>query len=169
MIHEPDSTGPFLRELPSMPGFLRGAAERFTGESALTGAPDGGFCFVEQVWHLADLEVEAFARRIERILREDDPVLADFDGARMARERQYRSLSLAEGLDRFASARASNLEVLSGLEPSHWERPASQEGVGRLVLADVPRMMSEHDASHRAEIRALLREAPPGAGSPRVA
>lgn len=142
---------------------------RFPGESALTAAPDGSFCFLEQVWHLADLEVEAFALRIVRILREDDPVLGDFDGARVARERQYRGLSLAEGLERFATARAGNLELLSGLEPSQWGRPASQEGVGRLVLADVPRLMAEHDASHRAEILALLGEAPPSADNPRVA
>jgi hypothetical protein len=35
-----------------------------------------------------------------------------------------------------------------------------QEGVGRITLRDVPRMMREHDDSHRAEIAALLAGTP---------
>jgi hypothetical protein len=169
MALETESMGRFLHDLRSMTGFLRDAARRLPGEAALVGGPAGGFCFVEQVWHLADLEVEAYGRRIERILREDDPALDDFDGARVARERHYPARSLAEGLERFASGRARNLEILEGLGPSQWTRPASQQGVGRIALSDVPRMMAEHDASHRGEIRGLLGEAPAGPGSSRVA
>ena len=32
------------------------------------------------------------------------------------------------------------------------QRSGIQDGVGRLTLADVPRMMHEHDTSHRNEI-----------------
>jgi DinB superfamily len=169
MASEGKSPFRFLGELRAMTDFLREAASRFPGDAALAGGPSGGFCFVEQVWHLADLETEAYGRRIERILREDGPSLDDFDGAHAARERAYRSRSLAEGLERFASARARNLEVLEGLGRSQWERPATQDGVGSLALFDIPRMMAEHDASHRDEIRVLLGEAPPTADGSRVA
>jgi DinB superfamily len=158
--HDSQAVSRVLGELRSMPEFLRAAAARFPGQAVLVGGPAGGFCFLEQVWHLADLEREGYGLRIERILREDDPSLEDFDGDHVARERDYRSLSLSEGLARFASARERNIEVLGGLAPHQWERTASQEGVGPISLFDVPRMMAEHDASHRAEIRGLLGEAP---------
>jgi hypothetical protein len=157
-----------LEELAAMPGFLSGATLRFSGEAILA-APGGGFCFLEQVWHLADLEAEAYARRIARVLAEDAPVLEDFDGGRVARERSYRARSLEEGLARFAAARRRNLDAFARLTPAEWARPASQEGVGSLTLSDLPRMMAEHDASHRDEIRVLLGEPPIGSLGSRVA
>jgi hypothetical protein len=167
-----DSTRPLgavLETLRAMPAFLQAASMRFPGEAALASRPDGGFCFVEQVWHLADLEAEGYGVRIDRILSEERPALADFDGAQVARDRNYRSLDLAQGLARFTEARSRNLAVLADLTPPQWERAATQVGVGALRLADVPRMMAEHDASHREEIRELLGEAPSGSDRSQVA
>jgi hypothetical protein len=158
-----------LEALRAMPAFLRDTSRRFPEEAALAPRPGGGLCFLEQVWHLADLEAEGYGVRIDRILSEEAPALADFDGAQVARDRQYRSLSLADGLARFAEARARNLGILAGLAPSHWERGGTQAGVGQVRLSDVARMMAEHDASHREEIRELLGEAPPGSERSRVA
>jgi len=79
------------------------------------------------------------------------------DGARIAAERNYRQLSLAEGLAAFRTARRDNLAVLRALTTTQWYRSGTQEGVGRITLADIPRMMVEHDASHRVEIEAWLR------------
>lgn len=161
--------GAALEALGAMPAFLRDSSPRFPGEAALAPGPGGGFSFVEQVWHLADLEAEGYGVRIERILDEERPALADFDGDKVARDRRYRTLSLADGLARFAEARARNVALLAGLTPSQWERAATQEGVGSLRLSDVPRMMAEHDASHRQEIRDLLGDAASGAERSEVA
>jgi hypothetical protein len=169
MDYRIEPLGQVMDALRTMPGFLGAVASRFPGSAALASGPAEGLCFVEQVWHLADLEVEGYGLRIDRILNEDNPSLADFDGGQVARDRQYRSLSLAAGLARFAEARARNLASLADLTPSQWERTGTQEGVGRLRLADVPRMMAEHDASHREEIRALLGEAPAGPNRSQVA
>jgi len=119
--------------------------------------PDGAFAPVEQCWHLADLEREGYGLRIARLLSEEAPALPDFDGARMAEERRYRTLSLAEGLLAFAAARRANLAALDALTEPQWSRAGTQEGVGPLMLCDVPAMMAEHDASHRAEIEAWSR------------
>ncbi|HWS71975.1 MAG TPA: hypothetical protein VN605_07660, partial [Thermoanaerobaculia bacterium] len=35
------------------------------------------FALVEQAWHLADLECDAYAMRIERLLEEEDPSFGD--------------------------------------------------------------------------------------------
>jgi DinB family protein len=146
--------------LEAMPGELRAAALRLGEAGARRVPPDGGFSLVEQAWHLADLEAEGYAVRIARLLREDEPVLPDFDGARIASERDYRSQSLEEGLVAFAAARAANLALLRSLAPDAWTRSGTQDGVGPLTLRDIPRMMQEHDNSHRAEIAALLEGEP---------
>jgi hypothetical protein len=116
---------------------------------------------LEQAWHLADLEREGYGLRIERLLQEADPLLPDFEGDRIARERSYRTRSLEEALAAFASARAANLARLQAQPPAAWARAGVQQGVGPITLADVPRMMLEHDDSHRAEIAALLAGAAP--------
>ena len=145
-----------LADLQAMPDYL---ARTFTGLSAAEAAvpgPDGALAPVEQCWHLADLEREGYGLRIQRLLGEVDPVLADFDGARIALERAYRARSLAEGLAAFRDARHQNLARLRSLTPDQWSRGGSQEGVGAIALCDVPAMMAEHDAGHRQEIAAWL-------------
>jgi DinB family protein len=140
-----------LERLSAMSTFLDDAFSGLSTSDALVEGADG-FSPVEQCWHLADLERDGYAVRIRRLLNEVDPVLLDFDGERVARERNYKSLSLAEGLTAFRRARAENLAALRRLTASEWERVGTQEGVGRVGLCDIPLMMAEHDAAHRAEI-----------------
>ena len=142
--------------LEAMPHDLGAAAGRMPAEAARTPPAGGGFSLVEQAWHLADLEREGYGERIRRLLSEEGPDLPDFDGGRIAAERNYRARSLAEGIAAFAAARTANLARLRSAPASDWDRSGRQEGVGRVTLRDVPRMMHEHDASHRAEIAALL-------------
>jgi len=145
------------RSLEAMPAFLE---ERFAALSAAeASAPGAGGAFspVEHCWHLADLEREGFAARIHRLLTDVDPYLPDFDGGRVARERDYRRRSLAEGVARFGEQRAANLALLRSLDAAQWSRAGTQEGVGRVALCDIPTMMAEHDDSHRAEIAAWRR------------
>ncbi|HEU5320088.1 MAG TPA: DinB family protein, partial [Methylomirabilota bacterium] len=111
-----------LARLAEMPGELSAAASRLGEERALEPPPGGGFCMVEQAWHLADLEREGFGARISRLLREDAPFLPDFDGARLARERDYRGRTLADGLAAFAAARSANLACLRAVPQPAWER-----------------------------------------------
>ncbi len=121
----------------------------------------GGFALVEQAWHLADLELEGYAARIERLLREDDPVLADFDGGAVARARRYLELDAVEGAHRFQQARAANLARLRGLASPALLRAGRQQGVGPVTLGDLPRMMGHHDRSHALEMASLLAEIAP--------
>jgi hypothetical protein len=148
-----------FRELAAMPDFLSEALGRLTPEKAATPGPEGAFAPVEHCWHLADLESLGYGKRIERLRTEVDPLLPDFDGARVAREREYRKLPLGEAIAAFRRARLANLDALVCLEPPEWLRTGTQEGVGRVALCDLPSMMAEHDASHRAEIREWLNAA----------
>lgn len=147
-----------LAQLAGLPDFLALRLGALSPDRARLAGRADTFSPVEQCWHLADLEREGYAVRIERLLREDDPVLPDFDGARVAKERQYAGRHLVEGLRAFAEARRANVAVLRSLEAGQWSRRGSQEGVGEISLDDVARMMAEHDAGHRVEIEAWLRD-----------
>ena len=140
-----------LDNLASMLWFL---AERFGALSEDDARLRDGDVFspVEQVWHLADLEREGFGVRIERLLNEDHALLPDFDGAEAAQRRNYRRKSLRDGMRAFARARQDNIEALARITPSEWTRRGVQQGVGPVSLGDIPIMMLEHDAGHRAEI-----------------
>jgi hypothetical protein len=154
-----------LAALAAMPAFLGEMSRRFDAEAARRPGPGGGFSFLQNVWHLADLEREGYGERIARLRVEQRPDLPDFDGARVARERDYQSRSLSEGLAAFAAARRANLAALSSVGATEWARAGVQQGVGPLTLRDVPALMAEHDAGHRDEIRGLIGEGVHGAGS----
>ncbi len=155
MLLARDSQETLLENLSSMPEIL---AEAFGGLAADEARIEGadGFSPVEQCWHLADLERDGYGVRIRRLLTEDEPALLDFDGDRVARERDYKSLSLTEGLAAFRQARAENVAMLRRVSDHEWERRGTQEGVGRIGLCDVPAMMAEHDEAHRREIMAWI-------------
>jgi hypothetical protein len=145
-----------LLTLESTPALLTRAAAALSPSEARCRPDEKSFSFVENVWHLADLEREGFGLRIRRILSEENPALLNFDGDRVARERAYQEKDVERGLALFARARAQNLEALRRLRRSDWKRSGSQEGVGRVTLADVSRMMAEHDRSHGTDVAEIL-------------
>jgi hypothetical protein len=149
---------PFEEELRRMPAALIEAARGLPGSVVADRPLAGGFAMVEHVWHLADLETDAYETRIRRILAEDEPQLPSFDAEAVAAKRKYRALRLRDGLKKFAAARERNLAALRSVEGDAWQRAGIQEGVGKVTLRDIPRMMHEHDLSHRREIEALLQE-----------
>jgi hypothetical protein len=152
-----------LVTLESTAALLSRAAAQLSPAEARRRPAAGGFSFVENVWHLADLEREGYGVRIRRILGESNPALLNFDGDRAARERVYQERDVDRGIVLFARARAQNLEALARLSRSEWKRSGSLEGVGCVRLEDIPRMMAEHDRAHGAEIASLLAEIRGGA------
>jgi hypothetical protein len=142
-----------LASLAAMQTFLRNTFESLTPEQLQTPGPAGAFSPVEQVWHLADLEREGFGLRIRRLQTEANPCLADFDGTKVAHERNYRSLSFPAGLLAFEAAREANIHTLQALSPEAWLRSGTQDGVGTVSLCDMPAFMHQHDQAHVAEIQ----------------
>jgi hypothetical protein len=149
---------PFEEELQRMPALVVEAARGLRGTTVSDRPLAGGFAMIEHVWHLADLETDAYEVRIRRLLEEDEPELPGFDGEAVAAKRKYRALRLRDGLKKFTEARERNLAALRSLEGDAWQRAGIQEGVGKITLQDVPRMMHEHDLAHRQEIEALVQE-----------
>lgn len=141
-----------MASLAGMKNYLRQTFRSLTPEEALVPGPNGIFCPVEQVWHLADLEREGFGVRIERLRTELNPDLPDFEGTRIAQERNYRSLLLEAGLKAFDAARDANLAALLAVQAQDWTRRGTQEGVGEVTLCDMPTFLHQHDQAHVAEI-----------------
>ena len=145
-----------LLTLESTPALVARAAEGLEPSQVRQAPATGCFSLIEHVWHLADIEREGYGARIRRILSEQEPQLSDFDGERIAREREYIKRDLAEGLAALAAARARNVAKLRRIRSSDWRRRGVQDGIGPITLEDVPRMMAGHDRAHTQEIAALI-------------
>jgi hypothetical protein len=139
-----------LEQLSEMPRLLRSLAA--TAVDVRTRPPDGTFAFVEQVWHLADLEQEGFGARIEAILTRDHPELPDFRGDETAVARRYLEQEVAPALERFCYAREANRARLEAVTGEEWLRTGTQEGMGVVTLAKVVELMLAHDRSHAEEL-----------------
>ena len=116
---------------------------------------EGEFSCVETVCHLSDIEAEGYSTRINRILNEDKPYLADIDGLRLSVEREYNNQDVNEALRAFARARTKSTTVISELRSEELGREGTLEGVGVLTLAKLLVMMRDHDASHLKEIEEM--------------
>ena len=144
-----------------MPDVVVQAARTLPGSVVADRPLDGTYAMIEHVWHLADLETDAYEVRIRRMREEDEPELPNFDGEAVAAKRKYRALRLRDGIKKFAEARQRNLATLAALDDAAWDRGGIQEGLGRITLRDIPRLMHEHDQAHREEIAALIEELTP--------
>lgn len=147
-----------LDSLSKFPALLRHAVATTPEARWRQRSSANGFALVEQAWHLADLECDAYSVRIERLLAEEDPSFGDFEGERIAVERRYLEQELLPALERYASTREANRRRLLRVEPDQWQRRGTQEKVGEITLARVAASMLEHDRAHANELVALLPE-----------
>lgn len=144
-----------VARLESMPLFLASAiASTPPAELARQPAP-GEFSLVEHACHLRDLEREGYLVRVGRMLAEEGPALAGFDGGAIAAARDYPSQDAHAAARDFAATRREVLALVSPLTPSDLAREGTFGGE-RVCMADVIAMMVEHDRGHRAEIERLL-------------
>lgn len=120
--------------------------------------PIEAFSALENICHLRDLEIQAYTPRIERILNETEPALADFDGASVASESDYNREEPDEALKSFSLARLQNIHTLKGLSQEQLEREGLLEGVGRITLRRLVEMMGEHDDGHLEDLRVLQQQ-----------
>ena len=142
----------FLEETPEE---VRRLGAGLGADELRTKADDGSFSFIEHACHLRDIEREGYAVRIERILGEDLPALADIKGAKLAAERRYNEQRFEDGLADFSEARGSNAAALRCATAEQLARRGLFEGAGEVTLARLAAMMYEHDAGHRDELRGL--------------
>ena len=113
------------------------------------------FSALENICHLNDLEREGYAVRLEKLIGEEQPFLPDFDGGKIAAERDYNQRQLAVMLDAFTRSRESNLRAVYALSPEELQRGGTLEGVGPITLESLLLKMREHDEAHLQELSDL--------------
>ena len=115
------------------------------------------FSMRENLWHLRDIDVEGYERRIRLILSEDAPKLSDVNGRKLAKERNYNVQPIDPALTELAIVRASSVERLSACKDADLERTAEMEGAGTVTLRRLLEMWMRHDAEHLADMAELRR------------
>ena len=143
--------------LAAMPRLLQACAERLPREEWTRQPSAGVFSLVEHCCHLRDLEEEGYTLRLRRMLRENGPVLEDFDGAAVAAGRGYPAQDLTKAAQAFAEARSRNLLLLAGLDRDALARTARFGEHGTITVVRLAELMAEHDDSHRTEVEDLFR------------
>ena len=146
-----------IDELAAFPATLKDSLAA-AGPKLRIRASDGRFAMVEHLCHLGDLEREGYGMRIECLLSDGWPEWDDFDGEKVAMERNYLEQDAEAALQRFVDARAANVARLRALRKSDWERRGMHRGMGEVTLSRLVEMMVEHDRAHAQDIKVLLEE-----------
>ena len=149
---ELESLTSFLAETPAR---VRVLVQNLSEQDARWKPSAQEFSALEQVCHLNDLEREGYGARIEKLIHEEQPFLPDFDGGRIAAERDYNNQHLETVLDAFAHSRQSNLRAILRLSPDDLQRSGTLETVGRVTLETLLLKMREHDEGHLQELDIL--------------
>lgn len=149
--------------------YLAGTAEAvrlllaaLTDDTAYAAPADGRFSLAQHLWHLADLEEEAWVPRWHRLLTETRPRLPGFDGDRIARERNYQARPWRGAGRRFIAQRRRALGLLARCSPTQLALPvlfANRRSSGGDLLA----AMVAHDTEHREEMAGHWARLQPGA------
>src|SRR6185436_833213 len=144
-----------IDRLRAFPGFVEQTVARTSGPDAARTPEAGGFSLVEHVCHLRDYDDEGCVGRIARMLAEHTPVLPDFAGETLARERAYQKQDLASAVDAFRLNRARTLDVVATLSSTDLVRTARLGSAGVVTVSRLLEIVADHDDAHRREIDAL--------------
>ncbi len=151
----PEDLQNLIDALTQTPETVAGLVKDLSGTDLRVKNSPEEFSVVENVCHLRDIEIEGYSARISRILRENNPLLPDIDGSRLAVEREYHSQNLSEALQAFAYARKQNTQTLRGLVAEQLDREGTMEGVGSVTIRGLLLMMRDHDADHVRELSSI--------------
>jgi hypothetical protein len=151
----PSSLSKTLEHLEAMPAFLQAALHEAGEENFPLRPSQDEFSLLEHACHLRDLEREGYLVRVRRMLTERAPELADFDGQKVAGERDYASQDALLAAQDFTAARRELLGILAPLGTDELRREATFLG-RRITLADLVALIDAHDSEHRGEIESIL-------------
>lgn len=117
---------------------------------ALQDGPEGwSLLFI--ACHLRDYEGH-LRRRVEAILREDDPVFETWDHLDMVERHAYTDQALLDVLDDLQAQRNDLIELLSTLDDAAWLRTGINPTQGPGSLLDVVINAGLHDIDHLEQI-----------------
>jgi hypothetical protein len=144
-----------LKALEAGPIILRRLIRDLSDATVRARPAAGEWAIVEVVAHLADTEERTIART-RRMLAEDEPALAPYDPDKLAIERGYIGMAVADELNRFEGLRGEQVELLSGLTEEGWVRMGNHGEHGRITVQQLAAHTAGEDADHFAQIARLI-------------
>lgn len=102
--------------------------------------------------HLVDDEMFIMRMRVERMIKEEHPALADHDEKKWYSHRNTSRDAVSELLHDFAIQRAASLNILTFLNEEDWARTAYHPGYGDFTAEEWLEHWAEHDLVHIRQI-----------------
>jgi carbonic anhydrase/acetyltransferase-like protein (isoleucine patch superfamily) len=113
---------------------------------------------LEVVCHLRDSDRDVLTPRLQRLLAEERPSIADVDMRGWDTTRAYRSDTPRAAHQAWAESRREALDRLAPLRSEDWRRMGEHSIRGPYPLGEMVRYWAEHDLSHRRQIAEALGE-----------
>jgi hypothetical protein len=137
------------------PAVLRAAIEGLS-EAELDRRPaDGGWTPREVVHHVADSEMTS-AIRFRRLVAEDDPLIAGYDGDEFARRLHYADRPIEPALVAVEGARSTTAQILRGLTDAEWARTGTHTESGPYGVERWLEIYAVHCDEHADQIHRAL-------------
>lgn len=102
--------------------------------SSWEGVPSERLTAIEQVCHVRDIESEGYHVRFQRTLQELNPRLPGIDSEALAITSAYATSNASEAIAAFRAARATTVQLISGLRPEQLLSTALFEDYGPTTL-----------------------------------
>jgi hypothetical protein len=109
----------------------------------------------EHACHLAEVH-PLFSERLDRMLREDNPIIEPYSPDQEDQEGALLEVDLAEALARFESERKRLVETIKDLHPDAWKRTADHAEYNPYTVFIMFRHLALHDSLHAYRIEELL-------------
>lgn len=148
----------YLRRLldtyAAQPDMLQRAVQNFSADQLHRPIEKGEWSPHQIVAHLAAAEQEALAPRLQRILDEDHPVLADWDETQWMEEIYDPERDVEEWLAQFEGARRELMPTLNKLELRSWNRTGRHPYRGERTLLWWVEYAVHHTREHLVQLGA---------------
>ena len=148
--------GRLLAVLEESPSWVARRLERHPAPRWAIAPAPGRWSALEVLCHLRDADRDVLAPRLERMLTETLPALADVDMRGWDLARGYRTESARAVHRSWSVARRALVGRLSPLGPGEWRRLGWHSVRGPFPLGEMVRDWAEHDLSHRRQLADAL-------------
>lgn len=149
-----------LAQLRTTPEVLRGILTSVDEETAARRPAEGRWSLLEILGHLVQVEEAGFRQRLERMVREEDPELENYDPDAHAAAGEYAKGSIPELLAALERQREDNLRMLEQVPAAAMERGGRHARIGPITVRQLLHEWALHDLGHVRQaaevVRALL-------------
>lgn len=118
----------------------------------------GEWAPVEILCHLRDVDHDVNLPRVKRMLAEKNPHLTGVDSDIWAEERHYLQQNYRDAFATFRETRLELLEFIDQLSDEEWQKTARHSILGKTDLAEIIRIISEHDRLHIRQIKRPIQQ-----------